>query len=124
MNYEAAILYTMQRMREIGKTPDQYHFEPVRVAPETADALGGYYELKAYNELYILINPQNYYGLQILSDNSGFDSDDALQSGAPEFTGIIRFIKKNGAQWNFAPIGSGGKPDKAIPVEFLRVIIY
>ncbi len=125
MNYEAAIFYATQRMREIGKKPDQYHFEPVRIAATTLnEATGGYFEIKAYNEIYILVNPQNYYGLQILADNSGFDSDIVIQSGAPEFTGMIRFIKKGASDWNFYIVGLDGKPLRPIPVEFLRVVIY
>lgn len=123
MNYEAAILFTTQRMREIGKTPDEYHFEPVRISASLQEASDGYFEIKAYNELYILVYPHKYYGLIILSDNSAFDSEDPMQSGLPEFTGIIRFIRK-GSKWNFQRVGMDGLPIRPMAVEFLRVVIY
>lgn len=123
MTYEAAILYAAQRMREIGKTPEQYHFEPIRVCGTPAEAAGGYFEISAYNDIYILVNPEKYNGLFILSDNSAFDSDNPHQSGVGEFSGIIRFIK-NGATWNFDRTADGGVIVPPKPVEFLRVVIY
>lgn len=123
MNYEAAILYAHQRMREIGKTPDRYHFEPVRISGTDQEALDGLITIYAYNEIYILINPQHYYGLFILGDNSGFNSDQTSESGVPEFTGII-FLKRSGEWWNLDRIDRGEKPPLVVPVEFLRVVIY
>lgn len=123
MNYEAAILYAHQRMREIGKTPEQYHFEPVRISGTDAEAASGLVTIYAYNEVYILVNPENYYGLLILGDDSGFDSDIASNSGAPEFTGII-FLKRQGTHWNLDRIDVKDKPKLIVPVEFLRVVIY
>lgn len=123
MTLEAAILYAQQRMRELGKSTDQYHFAPVMVMGTPIEVLSGYFERSAYNELYILIKPENYYGLFILSDNSAFNSDDASQSGVLEFTGIIRFVK-SAAVWSFAPFSDVGAIVKPIPVEFLRVVIY
>ncbi len=123
MNYEAAISYAHQRMREIGKAPDQYHFEPVRITGTDAEATLGDFTVAAYNELYILIKPENYYGLFILSDNSGFNSDKPGLSGVPEFTGQIRF-SRIGANWNLDRLDSNGLPLRIVPVEFLRVVIY
>lgn len=122
MNYEAAILYAHQRMREIGKTPEQYHFEPVRVSASVNQKSNGYLEIKAYNEIYIIVHPEKYFGLLIVSDNSTFNSDEAIESGAPEFTGLIRIIK-NAASWNLdtKAINDFALP---IPIEFLRVVIY
>lgn len=122
MNYEAAILYAHQRMREIGKTPEQYHFEPVRISAQSESKTGGHIIINAYNELYILVNPNRYYGLFIIADNSSFSSDEASDSGAPEFTGRIH-LKKIARIWNLDPEPKDGIVP-LIPVEFLRVVIY
>ena len=125
MNYEAAILYAKQRMREIGKLPHQYHFEPVRVVGTAQERLSGYIQISAYNELYIMINPNKYYGVAILSDNSSFQSEDHSQTGIIEYTGMIH-IKKIADYWNLDRQGSSpsGGTTRLIPFEFLRVVIY
>lgn len=118
MNYEAAILYAQQRMREIGKTPDQYHFEPVLVFPSESEEMAGQFIRSAYNEIYILVHQKIYFGLFILADNSAFNTEVPSKSGVPEFTGQIIFLKIRDT-WNFTP-----DLPKAVPVEFLRVVIY
>lgn len=125
MNYEAAISYAHQRMREIGKQPQEYHFEPVRVYPTDLENVLGYFTVNAYNEVYILVNPQSYFGLFILADNSSFNSDNPKDSGVPEFTGLIRFYRVNN-QWSFRILGTHafGRRTRIIPVEFLRIVIY
>ncbi|OFY86580.1 MAG: hypothetical protein A3F72_08880 [Bacteroidetes bacterium RIFCSPLOWO2_12_FULL_35_15] len=125
MNYEAAISYAHQRMREIGKQPHEYHFEPVRVYPTDNENKAGAFSIKAYNEIYVLVYPERYFGLFILSDNSVFNSDNPLDSGAPEFTGQIHFYRVNG-NWSFSYINTDafGSNEKNIPVEFLRIVIY
>lgn len=123
MDYQAAILYAEQRMRKLGKMPDEYHYEPIRVSATEEEAKEGYFVIRAFNDLYILVNPQNYYGLFILSDNSAFDSEEPRKSGAPEFTGAINFIRKS-INWNLEIYGADGRPVRPIPVEFLRVVIY
>jgi hypothetical protein len=127
MNQEAAILYVQQRMRELGKTPDQYHWQYKNVMPTPDEMSSGFFEISAYNELYILLKPEQYSGLFILADNSGFNSDDMSQSGVLEFTGMIRFIKI-GAEWNFSGVilGGGGSLifGKPISAEFIKVVIY
>lgn len=125
MNYEAAISYAHQRMREIGKQPQEYHFEPVRVYPTDLENVLGYFTVNAYNEVYILVNPQSYFGVFILADNSSFNSDNPIDSGAPEFTGLIQFYRVN-TQWSFNVIGTDafGSRTQIIPVEFLRIVIY
>src|SRR4051812_41595460 len=99
MTYEAAILYAQQRMRELGKTPDQYHFEPVQVSGNVDQVEAGNFTLSAYNELYILVNPDKYYGVFIKGDNSGYNSDLPYMSGVPEFTGLITILKI-AVKWN------------------------
>lgn len=122
MNYEAAILYAHQRMREIGKSIDQYHFEPVRISATQQEKLKGRIDISAYNEIYIIVNPQKYFGVFIVADNSTFNSDEPRESGAPEFTGFIRIIKI-GITWNLDIDSSVSNP-LPIPLEFLRVVIY
>lgn len=123
MTYEAAIMFAQQRMRENGKAPEQYHFEPVRISGTDKEAVSGSITLIAYNELYILVNPQNYYGLFIRGDNSAYNSDQASASGVPEFTGLIR-LTRMGKVWNLDRIDRGLLPPLVVPVEFLRVVIY
>lgn len=124
MTYEAAILYAKQRMREIGKLPHQYHFEPVRiVATEDQQRIGEIY-IKAFNEIYIMVYPNKYFGVMILSDNSTYNSEDHTQSGAPEFTGQIVIIKITD-YWNLGRMPDpNGLIPRPIPIEFLRVVIY
>lgn len=125
MNYEGAIYYAEQRMKELGKSQSDYHFELVRVYPTDKENAAGFFSVLAFNEIYILIYPQKHFGLFILGDNSSFNSDNPLDSGALEFTGQINFYRVNGA-WSFVPIGTDafGKKAKIIPAEFIRVVMY
>ena len=123
MTYEAAILYAQQRMREIGKQVSEYHFEPVRVAGTPTQLTEGLIRITAFNELYILLYPHKYYGVFILSDNSGYNSDALYQSGVPEFTGQIT-IQKIAPLWNLERSAPAPLVPKPIPLEFLRVVIY
>jgi hypothetical protein len=118
MNLEAAIVYAQQRMREIGKKPCEYHFEPVTVFPSDADNQAGYFNVNAYNELYILLNAENYAGIFIIADNSSYNSNISTQCGVPEFTGKITF-RKIAVQWTFS-IPNNNKIFSGI--EFLRVV--
>lgn len=120
MNYEATILYAHQQMRQKGFTPDRYHFEPVYVTGTRTEAIAGSIRFTAYNELYILVNQEKYYGLFILGDNTGYNSDNYYQTGVPEFTGIIT-LTRIAEYWNLYDNSNGLK---IIPVEFLRVIMY
>lgn len=123
MNQQTALKYMRKQMRKIGKTRKHYDWEPVSVVGTVKEAGNGFFQINAYNEIYILINPENYYGLFILSDESAFNSEDVSQNGAPEFSGVIQFIKI-ASKWNLEILDGGGKPTKPIAVEFIRVIIY
>jgi hypothetical protein len=123
MNLEAAILYAHQRMREIGKQPSEYHFEPVSVFPTDYENKMGFFTVSAYNEIYILIKPENYYGIFIIGDNSAYNCDDPRECGVPEFTGMIRFIQIN-SNWSFNPymLSDQARYGNKGAIEFLRVV--
>lgn len=133
MNYEAAILYVFQRMRELGKTPDQYHFEPVRIVRSNSDLFAGKIVIPAYNELYILINPENYPNLLIISDNTVYNSDSPKIRGVQEFTGLIQLKSLPSSTpsgggtpaisaFSASASGGGTTPTGYFAVEFLRVV--
>lgn len=125
MNYQAAILYAQQRLREMGKKENEYHFEPVRISPKTIEQTYGAISFTASNELYILINPENYFGFVIYSDSNAYNADDAGASGVAEFSGNL-YIIRTGAAWSMQNTTDSftGQPIKAKPLEFLRVVIY
>lgn len=99
MNYETAIVLAHQRMREIGKSIEQYHIEPVSIVGKDLERRNGEVVLKAYNEYYYLVNYENYYGFVILSDTGFFNADNYTENTIQEFTGLIRIIQK-GKFWN------------------------
>jgi hypothetical protein len=116
-------------MRELGKTPDQYHFEPVRIVRSYADLFAGKVTIAAYNELYILINPQNYVNLLIVGDNSIYTSDTPIARGVNEFTGLIKILSAavttTPPDENPAFTAAASTPVPAVSyfaVDFLRVI--
>lgn len=124
MNLEAAILYAHQRMREIGKMPDEYHFEPVLVYPTEDEEAAGKFKIKAYNEIYILLHPETHFGLFILADNSAYNSANALDCGVFEFTGVIHFLKTE-SDWSLTSAPSDGihrVTANTAGAEFLRVV--
>jgi hypothetical protein len=101
MNYETAIELAHQRMREIGKSKDEYHIEPVTIIGTELERENGEIILKAYNEYYYLVNYENYFGFIILSDSGFFNADDYSENTYQEFTGIIKILKK-GDVWNMS----------------------
>jgi hypothetical protein len=128
MSLEEAILYAQQRMCEIGIHPDDYHFEAIKVMPTADELEEGIFYVRAYNEIYILIDKGNYKGVFIQADNSCYHTDDPLDCGVNEFTGLIIFSKYDAeVEWSFrgetiesfaeSSAGSGG-----VPMEFLRVV--
>ena len=117
MNYETAITLAHQRMREIGKTKEDYHIEPVCIVGTELERNKGEIILKAYNEYYYLVNYENYFGFLILSDTSYFNADDYTENTPQEFTGLIRILK-NAPTWNM----TNKTPPKAI--DFIKVTIH
>lgn len=125
MNHQAAIIYAQQRMREIGKKVNQYHFEPVSISPTMTEQTIGSIQISANNELYILINRENYFGFVIYSDTNAYNADDARRSGIAEFGGNL-YILRTAAAWSMQNTTDTltGQIIKARPIEFLRVVIY
>lgn len=101
MNYETAIELAHQRMREIGKSREDYHIEPVCIVGTELERRNGEIILKAYNEYYYLVNYEKYIGFIILSDTGFFNADDYTENTYQEFTGLIRILQKN-KSWNVA----------------------
>lgn len=99
MTYETAIELAHQRMREIGKSKDEYHIEPVCIVGTELERRKGEILIKAYNEYYYLVNYEKYFGFIILSDTGYFNADDYTENTYQEFTGLIRILQKNKA-WN------------------------
>ncbi len=132
MNLLAARLYAIDQMCAINKLPSEYCLEPMYVSPTEDQDDDGDFSINAYNELLILVDPENYYGVTIFSDNSVFDSDNKRNSGVHQFTGMIRFIKSHDG-WSLSAVsiasgdigGDVGSGTKIFGyVEFLRVVIY
>lgn len=132
MTYETAIILAHQRMREIGKTPDSYHIEPISIVGKLLERQNGEITLKAYNAYYYLVNYEKYFGFIILSDTGYFNADDYTENTPLEFTGLIRIIKKS-PQWNLnyvinhPPDGSGGSSLPPLPyraIDFIKVSIH
>ena len=99
MNYETAIFLAHQRMREIGKTVDEYHIEPVTIVGKELERKNGEIIINAYNEYYYLVNYENYYGFMITSDTGYFNADNYTENTTQEFTGLIRIIQRK-KYWN------------------------
>jgi hypothetical protein len=94
MDYETAIQLAHQRMREIGKSRQDYHIEPVCIIGTALERIKGEIRLKAYNEYYYLVNYEKYTGFMILSDSGFFNADDYTENTYQEFTGLIRILQK------------------------------
>jgi hypothetical protein len=100
MNYQTAIELAHQRMREIGKSKEQYHIEPVSVVGTALEQKLGEIIINAYNQYYYLVNYQHYYGISIYSDTGYFNADNYTQNtSTQEFTGLIRIVR-NKNKWN------------------------
>ena len=119
MNLENAIVFAHQRMLEIGKKREEYHLEPFSIVGTAQDRERGELFIYGYNEYYFLLEYQNYYGLQIVSDTGYFNADDLSQNTTQEFTGDIRIQKLTGKAWSISP-----DLVQTHPVDFLRITIY
>lgn len=123
MDYTAAIELAKQRMREIGKTPDEYHLEVTHVVGSVGERSKGRINVYAYNHYYYLVNYDKYFGLEILSDTGYFNSQDFTNNTILEFTGsiIIQKLDPAGA-WSIAD--DSGLDTGMRPVVFIKASIF
>jgi hypothetical protein len=126
MNYETAIELAKQRMREIGKTPDEYHIEPVNIVGTATERLAKRIQINAYNDIYFLVNYEKHSGILILSYSGAFNSDDYTENTTEEFTGEIYIFQLPGvANWSLStPSPIPGAPEILKPLEFIKVSIH
>jgi len=126
MNYETAIALAHQRMREIGKSPDEYHIDVLSIIGTPEERLAAEISYKAYNEYLYLVDYKNYYGLIILSDSAIFHADDySYNTKSQEFTGAVKIFRLPETSWSIDGTGGsiatlGGQ----VPVDFVRVVIH
>ncbi len=123
MNYETAIELAKQRMREIGKTPDEYHIESVSVVGTHQERADKHIIIKAYNEYYYLVNYQSCFGFVIISDTGTFNTDDFTDNNPQEFSGMIQLIQFGGTNWSISTVDPAGIEIQR-PVEFIKAVIH
>jgi hypothetical protein len=125
MNYEAAIAFARQRMREIGKSPCEYHMDVLSVVGTLDERTAGEITIQARNEYLYLLNYEELFGLLIMSDYAYFHADDySFNTKSQEFTGLIKIIRLPSVAWSIDnPTAEGGGPHQK-PVDFLRVVIH
>lgn len=121
MDYIAAIELAKQRMRELGKNPDEYHLDTVSIMGNAEERLAGRITYKGYNQLLFLVNDSKYFGLSILGDTGYFNSVQFANNTSQEFTGFIE-IEKIGVEWSIEK--NNGFDNVQIPVEFVKVTMY
>jgi glutathione peroxidase-family protein len=122
MNYEAAIELAKQRMRELGKTPEAYHLEVVAIVGTASERSVKSIKVKAYNQLYFLVNSSSYQGLKILGDTGYFNSDDYTNNTTQEFTGLIEITQIVGKTWTVERLLSTNLIQT--PIEFIKVTMF
>ena len=124
MDYIAAIELVKQRMREIGKSPEEYHFDVVHVVGTPQERIAGRIRVKAFNQYYYLINFENYFGFEIISDAGYFNSFDFTNNTILEFTGAIIIQKLSpDAIWSISS-EDPGVPSSTHPVIFIKASIF
>ncbi len=148
MTEQTAITFIEQYMRSIGKTKTQYYIEPVYFNSHhfSKDARGiTFLELKAQNQLYVLVNNDKYFGFEIIADNNYFHANIYSLNSGEHFTGNIR-IERIEDHWTIEPrntgssggisgnsgsnsgnngSNTGGQNPSARPyIAFIRAIIY
>lgn len=117
----AAIELAKQRMRELGKTPEEFHLDTISIMGSSDERNAGLITHKAYNQLLFLVNDQKYFGLSILGDTGYFNSVQFTNNTSQEFTGLIE-IERVGTEWSIEK--SNGFVNVQIPVEFVKVTMY
>lgn len=121
MDYIAAIELTKQRMRELGKSPDEYHLDTISIMGDSSERLAGRITYKAYNQLLFLVNDSKYFGLSIIGDTGYFNSVQFSNNTSQEFTGLIE-IERIGVEWSIEK--TTGFDTVQIPIDFVKVTMY
>lgn len=122
METYSAIEFAKQRMREIGKKPEQYHIEPVYISGTYPERSTKKITIMAFNSYYYLINEKECYGLEIISDTGYFNSDDPTNNTIQEYTGVIEINALPEKNWSIED--PEGRYSGIIPLEFIRVIFH
>lgn len=124
MNYETAIELVKQRMREIEKSPEEYHFDVVHVVGTPQERTAGRIRVKAFNQYYFLINFETYFGFEIISDTGYFNSFDFTNNTILEFTGAITIQKLDPTMpWSISS-EDPGVLSPTHPVVFIKASIF
>lgn len=118
MDYTTGILLAHQRMRELGRTPEQYHFEVVLIVGTGLERLNKVIYLSAYNQIYFLLNDASCKNLYIIGDSGYFNTADFLNGRSLEFTGKIE-IGQTVSPWSIEPVAG-----TIVPLEFLKVTLF
>lgn len=121
MDYMAAIELAKQRMRELGKGPEEYHLDTVSLMGSAAERQAGLILYKAYNQLLFLVNDHKYFGLSIIGDTGYFNSVQFSNNTSQEFTGLIEVLRIS-AEWSIEKFN--GFDNIQTPVEFVKVTMY
>jgi hypothetical protein len=121
MDYFAAIELAKQSMRELGKSPDEYHLGTVTLMGDANERLAGRITYKAYNQFLFLVNDSKYFGLSIIGDTGYFNSVQFVNNTSQEFTGFIE-IERIGVEWSIEKIT--GFDTVQIPIDFVKVTMY
>lgn len=121
MDYIAAIEIAKQRMREIGRTPEEYHMDTVSIMGTSSEREAGLIVYKGYNQLLFLVNDNKYFGLSILGDTGYYNSVMFANNTPQEFTGLIE-IQRIAPEWSIENTSGFGVVQ--IPVEFVKITLY
>jgi hypothetical protein len=121
MDYIAAIEIAKQRMRELGKTAEDYHMDTVSIMGTPSEREAGLIVYKGYNQLLFLVNDNKYFGLSILGDTGYYNSMSFANNTPQEFTGLIE-IQRIAPEWSVENFN--GFDTVQIPVEFVKITMY
>ncbi len=121
MDYIAAIELAKQRMRELGKGPEDYHLDTVSIMGSASERQAGKITYNAYNQLLFLVNDSKYFGLSILGDTGYFNSVQFTNNTSQEFTGLVE-VERIGVEWSIET--ESGLNTIQIPIEFVKITMY
>jgi len=121
MDYIAAIELAKQRMRVLGRTPDEYHMDTVSIMGTAQEREVGLIVYKGYNQLLFLVNDNKYFGLSIIGDTGYYNAVVFANNTPQEFTGLIE-IQRIAPEWSIE--NTSGVTVAQIPVEFVKITLY